>query len=40
MAHSISRRGAMMLGGAGLALPFIRGAQAQQTYEFVAGSAG
>jgi TRAP transporter TAXI family solute receptor len=40
MALVTSRRGALMLGGAGLALPFIRGAAAQQTFEWVAGSVG
>ncbi len=40
MANVITRRGALLLGGAALSLPFIRTARAQQAYEFVAGSVG
>ncbi|NKC32480.1 TAXI family TRAP transporter solute-binding subunit [Falsiroseomonas selenitidurans] len=40
MAMMISRRSALLLGAGGLAAPFIRTAQAQQTFEWVAGSVG
>ena len=40
MARLIGRRSALLLGGAAMAAPFIRTAQAQQTFEFVAGSVG
>ncbi|MGK7862106.1 TAXI family TRAP transporter solute-binding subunit [Falsiroseomonas sp. E2-1-a4] len=40
MAIMIPRRGALLLGAAALSMPAIRTAQAQQTFEWVAGSVG
>lgn len=40
MAVMMSRRSALLLGGAALSAPFVRPAQAQQTFEWVAGSVG